>query len=57
MSQVKDISKPEVKAEENKNITTLITVIEPDIKLIKNKTNLLGYNYETVLKTIFSIHD
>ena len=57
MSQVKVISKPEVKEEENKNITTLITVIEPDIKLIKNKTNLLGYNYETVLKTIFSIHD
>ena len=57
MSQVNDISKPEIKSEKKELVTVNVKLVKPDIKLIKNKTNLLGYNYETVLKTIFNVDD
>ena len=53
MSQVKPIIK------EIKDVKEIKTDIKnnSEIKLIKNKTNLLGYNFETVLKTIFNVDD
>tara|TARA_B100000925_G_C21913685_1_gene432705 strand:- start:84 stop:257 length:174 start_codon:yes stop_codon:yes gene_type:complete len=57
MSQVNDISKPEIKSEKKELVTVNVKLVKPDIKLIRNKTNLLGYNYETVLKTIFNVDD
>ena len=53
MSQVKPIIK------EIKDVNEIKTDIKnnSEIKLIKNKTNLLGYNFETVLKTIFNVDD
>ena len=57
MSQVNDISKPEIKLDKKELVEVNVKITKPDIKLIKNKTNLLGYNYETVLKTIFNVDD